>query len=241
VPDLPAEDINGDLTVDVYDCRGPQGSAGANGVNGTHCWDLNGNGVPDMPAEDINGDLTVDVYDCRGPQGVAGISGLNGTHCWDLNGNGVGDVGTEDTNGDGVVDVLDCRAETLVVTNATESTNTASTTSLVFEDMPDMTLDINTTQESLFVITFSGEVWLDANNYLMGRAYVDATLAEPGSNGNLWFTKSASVEASTVSVTFFVPNVPPGSHTVKIQWRVWSPGFEGFSDDRSLVVMAFPY
>jgi hypothetical protein len=75
----------------------------------------------------------------------------------------------------------------------------------------------------------------------MGRAYVAGVRAEPGSNGNLWLTREENANAGATSVTFIMPNVPAGSHTVKIQWRVWFAGDSGATDDRSLVVMAFPY
>ncbi len=100
---------------------GPQGDAGA---NGTHCWDLNGNGIGDVATEDLNGDSVVNVDDCTGPEGPQGPqgnpgatgpqgpAGSNGTACWDLNGNGIGDVATEDLNGDSIVDVLDCTGPT---------------------------------------------------------------------------------------------------------------------------------
>ncbi|MEE9224190.1 MAG: hypothetical protein V3U51_05520 [Thermoplasmata archaeon] len=82
--DLPAEDINGDLVVDVNDCTGQDGIDGldgldgidgidgTNGTNGFSCWDLNQNGIPDLATEDINSDLVVDVNDCTGPMGPPG-------------------------------------------------------------------------------------------------------------------------------------------------------------------------
>lgn len=83
--DLPAEDINGDLVVDVNDCTGQDGADGVDGidgidgidgVNGINCWDLNQNGIPDLASEDINGDLVVDVNDCAGPMGPPGPGGV---------------------------------------------------------------------------------------------------------------------------------------------------------------------
>ena len=109
VPDMPAEDINGDMTVNVNDCTGaqgptgqagptgPQGSQGDPGLQGPQ--GLQGDPGPQGPAG---------PQGPMGPQGPAGQNGRNGTDCWDLNGNGVGDLATEDLNSDGVVDVLDC-------------------------------------------------------------------------------------------------------------------------------------
>jgi len=85
VGDIPAEDTNNDLVVNVADCQGPQGPQGeqgeqglkgdngAPGANGISCWDLNGNGVGDIPAEDTNNDLVVDAADCQGPAGGAAV------------------------------------------------------------------------------------------------------------------------------------------------------------------------
>src|SRR3989304_1752794 len=44
---------------------GPQGQGGQ---NGTHCWDLNENGMRDVATEDRNGDTVVDVVDCSATQ-----------------------------------------------------------------------------------------------------------------------------------------------------------------------------
>ncbi len=73
--DLPAEDINSDLVVDVNDCTGQDGTDGLDGIdglNGINCWDLNQNGIPDLATEDINGDMVVDVLDCAGSTGPPG-------------------------------------------------------------------------------------------------------------------------------------------------------------------------
>ncbi len=56
--DLPAEDTNGDLTVDVLDCTGPQGLQGIQGIQG----DPGPQGI-----QGIQGD--------PGPQGIQGIQG----------------------------------------------------------------------------------------------------------------------------------------------------------------------
>lgn len=58
--------------------QGSEGPVGDDGVNGTACWDINGNGVGDVPDEDINGDMVVDVNDCTGPQGPQGNPGPQG-------------------------------------------------------------------------------------------------------------------------------------------------------------------
>ena len=170
-----------------------------------------------------------------GPIGPIGPSGLS---CWDLNQNGVKDVATEDLNGDGVVNVLDCVVGAMVVVNATWSAGSDSTASTTFEVMPAMIVDIETHVNSTLVIIFSGEVWLSAPGYLMARAMVDSTAAEPGSNNNLYLTMQT--DSGSVSVTFFMKNVAPGIHTVTIEWRVFNVGYTALTNDRSLVVMAIP-
>ncbi|WP_422860190.1 hypothetical protein ACOKFD_04720 [Flagellimonas sp. S174] len=34
-------------------------------LQGTYCWDLNGNGLADIESEDLNNDGKVDKFDCR--------------------------------------------------------------------------------------------------------------------------------------------------------------------------------
>lgn len=82
------------------------------GVEGTPCWDLDGDGVQD-PAEDVNEDGLWNALDCSGPLGQDGMVGKTGDtgpaglSCWDVDGDGL--PGTaEDVNMDGVWDSLDC-------------------------------------------------------------------------------------------------------------------------------------
>jgi hypothetical protein len=85
---------------------------------------------------------------------------------------------------------------------------------------------------------FSTEAWLDApGNYLMVRAFVGAEQAYPETN-NLYIT-TAGTERGSYAVIFYRENVGPGTHTVRIQWRVWFAG-TGNVNDRSLVVIGLP-
>ena len=105
------EDVNGDSTIDAWDCAGAtgptgnNGTAGPSGPRGLACWDLDGDGVGTV-AEDANSDGDYDALDCRGTDGTSGTNGLS---CWDLNGDGQADLNTEDLNSDNAVDILDCQ------------------------------------------------------------------------------------------------------------------------------------
>ena len=52
-----------------------EGPAGSDGIDGIHCWDLNGNGECDLASEDMNTDEACDALDCQGPQGPPGPAG----------------------------------------------------------------------------------------------------------------------------------------------------------------------
>ena len=57
--------------------QGLSGTDGADGKDGLHCWDLNGNGIGDR-FEDKNNDRTFDSEDCQGPVGPEGPEGDQG-------------------------------------------------------------------------------------------------------------------------------------------------------------------
>ena len=78
-PDTSTEDVNGDGSVDVLDCRGTDGDHGQDGRDGTDgqdgldglsCWDQDGDGHAD-PEEDVNGDGLFSALDCQGQPGPA--------------------------------------------------------------------------------------------------------------------------------------------------------------------------
>ena len=51
---------------------GTVGPPGSTGMDGTNCWDLNGNKLCDIVSEDKNLDGTCDVLDCKGDKGNPG-------------------------------------------------------------------------------------------------------------------------------------------------------------------------
>ncbi len=175
-----------------------------------------------------------------GPQGPVGQVGAAGRDCWDLNGNGVPDVATEDLNGDAAVDVLDCRAATAtVVVGATGRNFFDPTNSTTFADVPNASVDITVYRTSFFMIMFSAEVWMNATgDYIIGRALVDSTPAQPGAPGLMGWTTGTDVV--TISCTYYVENVAPGTHTVHIRWRTWLGTADANMDHWSLVLMGIP-
>lgn len=86
------------------DLQGEPGTSGADGLDGLHCWDRNGDGDGD-PEEDRDGNGLFNADDCQGPPGEPGKDGLN---CWDLDGDGVNDP-EEDRDGNGLFNAGDCQ------------------------------------------------------------------------------------------------------------------------------------
>ncbi len=172
-----------------------------------------------------------------GPAGPAGSAGLS---CWDLNGNGVKDVAAEDLDGDGTVDVADCDAASAPVVAAANGRNYLNTTaSRTFADIPGVAVDVTVYRTSLFVITFSAESYMNASgDYILIRAFVDSTAAQPGSPGLLGWV--SGTDATTISCTFYLEDVVPGTHRVHVQWRSWMGTAEANIDHWSLVVLAVP-
>jgi len=175
-----------------------------------------------------------------GPAGTTGQTGTDGRNCWDLNGNGLPDVATEDLNDDAAVDVLDCQAATATVVGGANGRNWPnSTDSTTFADVSGASVDVTVYRASFFVITFSGEMWMNTTgDYILGRAFVDSTPAQPGAPGLMGLL--TGTEAATITCTFYLGDVAPGTHTVHFQWRVWQGTAMGTIDHWSLVVMGIP-
>lgn len=118
--------------------------------------------------------------------------------------------------------------------NVTHSRIGATTTSAIFEDMPDMSMPITLSRNSTLIITFSAVAYVMATgNVLYVRAMVDTTQAEPVIDIQL----TASTVPGAYSYTFYKQNVGSGTYTIKIQWRVSG---EGKVWDRTLTVIALP-
>lgn len=133
------------------------------------------------------------------------------------------------------VDLVEALLASARVYNVTHDTGVVFTTSTSFVDAPGMSVDISVTEPSLLLITFSTQarVSLDDSPVYM-RAMVDATQAYPASN-YIFITESTYWTAH--SGTFY-RSVGAGTHTVKIQWRVYEDTTEGQLDERTLTVIA---
>lgn len=68
------------------------------GIDGIHCWDLNGDGVNDTE-EDTNGDGSYNALDCQGPEGPQGIAGESGPQGQTGSQGPAGDPASADGNG----------------------------------------------------------------------------------------------------------------------------------------------
>jgi hypothetical protein len=175
-----------------------------------------------------------------GPAGAMGSTGTAGVNCWDLNENGAKDVATEDLNGDAAVNVLDCQSAAATVgVGATGRNLGNSTNSTTFADIPGASVNVTVFRASFFVITFSAEVWMNATgDYIIGRALVDSTPAQPGAPGLMGWITGTDVVA--ISCTYYLGDVAPGTHTVHIRWRTWQGTANAEMDHWALVVTAIP-
>jgi hypothetical protein len=135
----------------------------------------------------------------------------------------------------------------VISTNQTHSTSSTS-----FVDMPEMSVTISTSGTSRLIIVFSGHTWLSGSGkYLIiaVRAMVDTAQAYPQAQ-NIWFGSGAHLgillgevvypDYSSHSFTFHSDPLDPGTHTVKIQWRVYASSNAGHIASRSLTVIALP-
>jgi hypothetical protein len=71
--------VNGSVVINesgdwIGSSVGLVGSAGLNGTDGLHCWDVNENQICD-PVEDRNSDAFCNILDCRGDKGDKGDKG----------------------------------------------------------------------------------------------------------------------------------------------------------------------
>ena len=122
--------------------------------------------------------------------------------------------------------------------SVTQTIDEALTSSTTFDDMPGMSVNITLDVQSTLFITISSEVWVTSSgNYLYWRALVDTTPAKPDAN---WLIVTGNTVWNARSYTFYLENVPAGTHTVKIQWKVWVNTSEGHAHERALTVIALP-
>jgi len=114
-----------------------------------------------------------------------------------------------------------------------------STNSTSFVDMPDMWVNLAISRNSTLVIIFSGQAKLGGNGpyALYVRAMIGTKQANPVSDTIIltYFT-----EYSSQSYTFYGTEVAAGTHTVKIQWRVFQEANIAWVGERTLTVIALP-
>ncbi len=115
----------------------------------------------------------------------------------------------------------------------------AATTSTTWIDMPDMSVSITLARTSHLIIMFSATAYLEAlGDSLNMRAKIDVeTIPYPAI---VVLTRETETTISSHAFTWNLPNVSPGTHTVKIQWAIESGITTGYVSDRSLTVIALP-
>jgi hypothetical protein len=125
------EDIDGNGSCDVLDCRGAPGATGATGPQGpiglpgatgptgpqgpigatgaTGATGIDGPQGPIGPQGPQGPEGPIGATGPQGPIGATGAPGVDGADCWDLDGDGACNPLVEDVDGDFVCDVADCR------------------------------------------------------------------------------------------------------------------------------------
>lgn len=124
---------------------------------------------------------------------------------------------------------------------ANYSITSESTTSTSFTDMPDMKANITLTRTSHLIIMFSAEAWADgAGDSILMRALVDTIAANPDSGALLVLTRAGIGQHGSNTFIFYLTNVNPGTHTIKIQWTMLTGMTMGHVADRTLNIIALP-
>jgi hypothetical protein len=120
---------------------------------------------------------------------------------------------------------------------AVSSSSDEYTSSTTFTDMPGMSVQITLTRNSTLFVMFGTRTHVVSGGYLYVRAVVDSMPALPSSD---WIIFTMDTNFASHSVTFYYLNAPAGTHTVKIEWRVYAAASGGYVAQRSLIVMALP-
>jgi hypothetical protein len=123
--------------------------------------------------------------------------------------------------------------------NSTHRTTIESINLDSFTDIPGMSVDVTLDRTSHLVILFSGEAWVDgATDAIYVRAVVNSTVAYPGADALVVFTRAGVGQHGSYSYTFYLPEVEIGHYVVAIQWMMLSG--TGHIADRTLNVLALP-
>lgn len=121
----------------------------------------------------------------------------------------------------------------------------AFTFSTAWRDIPSMKMNVTLSRKSTLLIMFSTEAWVNATNVgLHVLAWVNNTFAHPHfglmPNGPVGITLLyGQTHATSYTFNFYLENVVPGTHEVKLQWKISTTGV-AFMGDRTLTVIALP-
>lgn len=119
-----------------------------------------------------------------------------------------------------------------VITVAAPSGPAVSTSAIWWSDIPNLSGSLVTTLPGNLAATISAETWTSAGKRLFVRALVDG---QPASPSDVVF--AAGDFSGTRAFTFIKDNVPPGNHSIQLQWSVDGSG-TGYMGDRTLALRA---
>jgi hypothetical protein len=125
--------------------------------------------------------------------------------------------------------------------NSTYTINIISTSSINWQNMSGMSINLHLDRTSHVLIMFSASARLTSMvspATMYARAMIGSTIANPNTGTSFTSTVSSAYECSTF--TFYLPNVNPGTHTICIQWTVSNPMVTAYVNERTLNVIALP-
>ena len=106
-----------------------------------------------------------------------------------------------------------------------------------WQDIPDMEVEITLETDATLLIVFSAQASITGTGQEMYiRTIVDSTQANPSTG----VTLTKSPEWASYSYTFYSSNVSPGTHKIKIQWKLYDELGSGQVTLRTLAVIAVP-
>lgn len=106
-----------------------------------------------------------------------------------------------------------------------------------WQDMPDMEVEITLETDATLLIVFSAQASITGTGQeIYIRTIVDSTQANPSTG----VTLTKSPEWASYSYTFYSSNVSPGTHKIKIQWKLYDELGSGQVTLRTLAVIAVP-
>lgn len=130
---------------------------------------------------------------------------------------------------------LHAKVESLILyQNSSWATNMASTSNNSWNFIPNMLVDLTLNTSCSVTITLCARWAWNSYNYV--RAVIDSDIATPGEV----YIEAGVLGNEYQTMSFYMPFVENGSHTIGVQWKVYSTSDLLKMHDRLLIVTAIP-